>query len=153
VRRVLPYKTKTVTKTIRNLDWAKVEGAFGTMRPDQPRATSQSSQYVRVQAGDAEIGASTIQVSLLFDPLEVDLQHDPDHALKLQDVTLNGAAVSNVRVRIGGPGASVGSGGQLAFTLSGSVSPEAAATLHRSSMLTVKATLDGVRLLEAYVLR
>jgi hypothetical protein len=142
-----------VTKTIRNLDWAKVEGTFGAMRPEQGRATTQSSQFVRVQARDADIGTSTIQVGLLFDPQDVDLQRDLDHALKLTAVTINGVEVSNVRVRIGGPGASVGASGQLAFTLSGSVDPEAGAALHRSSMLTIKATLDGVRSLEAYVLR
>jgi hypothetical protein len=123
------------------------------MRPDQPRTTSQSSQFVRVQASDAEIGASTVQVGLLFDPQDVDLKRDPDHALNLTGVTINGVEVSSVRVRVGGPGASVGSGGQLAFAVSGSVDPEGAATLQRSSMLTVKATLDGVRSLEAYVLR
>lgn len=114
---------KLVTKTIRNLDWAKVEGTFGAMKPDEPRSKSQRSQFVRVQAEDAEIGAGTIQVRLLFDPQDVDLKPDAAHALNLTGVKINDIDVSNVRVRVGGPGASMGAAGQLSFTLSGSVAP------------------------------
>lgn len=144
-----------MSKRIDEQDWSKVREHFRAERGAMaaaPQRRAAPKPFVSASLAGAEIGESGILIRLLVNPQDVEIS-TTEPALDLQNLTLNGVAVQDVKVRIGGMGATPGSEGQVSFSVTGVVDKSAVPSLKGSSMLSLQAQLSDSRLLEGYLRR